>query len=135
MIWMLPGIVAGFLALTGGILIRKGQRGGGTLFMVAGVVARACYGVVVNVVPWHFSRLMCAYIASFTLITRSWRQFVLGQELPKVIWLGVAIVVTGGLVVVLSGDSGHPAQTRCNQILARFFWSNHPEKHWVVLRL
>jgi hypothetical protein len=43
---MLPGIVGGFLALMGGILIRKGQRGGGTLFMVAGVLVFACYGVV-----------------------------------------------------------------------------------------
>jgi drug/metabolite transporter superfamily protein YnfA len=72
--------------------------------MVAGVLAFACYGVVVNVVPWNFSRLMCAYNAVFALITLSWRQFVLGQELPKVIWLGVAIVVSGGLVVLL-GES------------------------------
>jgi hypothetical protein len=37
--------------------------------MVAGVQALACYGVVVNVVPWNFSRLMCGYIAVFTLTT------------------------------------------------------------------
>ncbi|HEY1477279.1 MAG TPA: hypothetical protein VGF37_06280 [Chthoniobacterales bacterium] len=100
MIWMLPGIVGGFLALTGGLLIRKGQRGGGAFIMVAGALAFAGYGVVVNVVPWNFSRIMCAYIAVFTLITFSWRQFILGQKLPKVIWLGVVIVVTGGLFVV-----------------------------------
>lgn len=58
--------------------------------MVAGVLTLACYGVVVNVVPWNFSRITCAYIAFFTLITFSWRQFILGQKLPKVIWLGVA---------------------------------------------
>ncbi|HEY0793716.1 MAG TPA: hypothetical protein VGD78_21825 [Chthoniobacterales bacterium] len=71
MIWLLPVVVGGFLALRGGILIRKGQRGRGTFYLVAGVLTFAGYGVVVNAVPWNFSRILCAYIAAFTLMNFS----------------------------------------------------------------
>jgi drug/metabolite transporter superfamily protein YnfA len=68
---MLPGIVGGFLATYGWNTDTKGQRGRGTFYMVAGVLTLACYGVVVNVMPWNFSRLMCAYIAVFTCCSTS----------------------------------------------------------------
>ena len=32
---------------------------------IAGVLTLVCYGVVVNVLPWNFSRLMCAYYCGF----------------------------------------------------------------------
>jgi hypothetical protein len=83
MIWILPGIVGGFLVLAGAILIRKGQRGGGISFIFAGALTFAFYGVAVNVVPWSFSRLICAYVAAFTLITFIWRQFVFRTETVK----------------------------------------------------
>jgi drug/metabolite transporter superfamily protein YnfA len=104
-IWILPGIVGGYLALAGAILIRKGQRGGGISFIFAGALTFAFYGVAVNVVPWSFSRLIFAYVAAFTLITFIWRQFVFGQKLSKVTWLGVAIVVVGSLIVVFGEAS------------------------------
>jgi drug/metabolite transporter superfamily protein YnfA len=94
MTWMFPIIVGGFPALAGAVLIRKWRGVGGRLFMIAGILVLGSSGIIVNAIPWSFSRLMCAYIAAFTLISFWWRQFVIEQKSPKMVWLGVAIVAT-----------------------------------------
>jgi len=62
-------IAAAILEVGGDALIRKGLRGSGLALIVAGFVVLGCYGLVVNIVRWDFSRLLGVYVAVFVVIS------------------------------------------------------------------
>jgi len=51
-------IIAAVLEVSGDAIIRKGLRGSGLAIIAVGFIVLGCYGVVVNLVPWDFSRLL-----------------------------------------------------------------------------
>lgn len=56
-IWLIF-VAAAVLEIGGDLLIRKGLRDQGIVLIVIGFVALGCYGLVVNLVKWDFSRLL-----------------------------------------------------------------------------
>ncbi len=92
-------IVAAALEIGGDALVRKGLRGNGWSFIIAGFVALSGYGLVVNLVRWDFSRLMGAYVAVFALISVLTGRFVFNEDVPASTWLGLAFIVGGGLII------------------------------------
>jgi small multidrug resistance family-3 protein len=92
-------LAAATLEVTGDAVIRQGLRGSGLPLIAAGCVMLGCYGVVVNLVPWDFSRLLGVYVAVFAAVSVLWGRFVFGESVSALTWVGLAIVIAGGLVI------------------------------------
>jgi small multidrug resistance family-3 protein len=92
-------VVAAVLEVAGDAMIRKGLRGSGLVLIASGFVVLGCYGLVVNLVQWDFSRLLGVYVAVFAVVSVLCGRFAFGDDVPASTWVGLAIIVTGGLVI------------------------------------
>jgi uncharacterized membrane protein len=62
-------------------------------------VVLGCYGLVVNVVTWDFSKLLGVYVALFALMSIMHGRFIFQESVPVSTWVGAACIVIGGLVI------------------------------------
>jgi small multidrug resistance family-3 protein len=92
-------LAAAILEVGGDAIVRKGMRGGGLAFMALGFIMLGTYGVVVNLVPWDFSKLLGVYVAIFAAVSVLVGRFIFHEAVPVSTWVGVAIIIAGGLVV------------------------------------
>jgi drug/metabolite transporter superfamily protein YnfA len=83
----------------GDAVVRKGLRGYNIVLIAAGGLMLAGYGLMVNTVRWDFSRLLGVYVAVFALVSVLFGRFVFGEEVPFSTWLGLAIIILGGMVI------------------------------------
>ena len=100
-------LAAAVLEVGGDAIVRKGMRGSGVAFMALGFIMLGTYGVVVNLVPWDFSKLLGVYVAIFAVVSTLVGRFIFHEAVPVSTWVGIAIIVVGGLVV----QFGHAANT------------------------
>jgi small multidrug resistance family-3 protein len=94
-------IGAAFLEVAGDAVIRKGLRSGCWAVIVPGCAMLASYGVLVNLVKWDFSKLLGVYVAFFAAAAILWGRLVLKETVPVSTWVGLALIVGGGLVIQL----------------------------------
>jgi len=87
------------LEVGGDAVVRRGLRGANVVIILAGGLMLACYGLLVNTVSWDFSRLLGVYVAVFALVSVMCGRFVFGESVPNSTWVGLAIIVAGGLVI------------------------------------
>lgn len=87
------------LEVGGDAVVRKGLRASSILLIVAGGLMLAGYGLLVNLVRWDFSRLLGVYVAVFTLVSVLFGRFVFGENIPASTWVGLAVVMAGGLII------------------------------------
>lgn len=92
-------LVASALEVGGDAAIRKGLRGGGLAVIAAGFVMLGCYGLVVNRVQWDFSKMLGVYVGVFAAMSVIWGRFAFGETVCPSTWLGLAIIIVGGLVI------------------------------------
>ena len=92
-------IVAALLEVAGDAAIRRGLRGGGALFILAGILVLGSYGMVVNCVKWDFSKLLGVYVAVFALVSVLFGRYVFKESVPLSTWVGVSVIVAGGLII------------------------------------
>jgi len=92
-------LIAALCEVGGDATIRRGLRGSGIGFVVAGFVALGCYGLVVNSVKWDFSRLIGVYVGFFALVSVLTGRLVFKDVVPLSTWLGLALIIAGGLVI------------------------------------
>src|SRR5258708_3106463 len=92
-------VVAALLEVGGDAIMRKGVRGGGLIFIVGGALILGCYGWVVNVVKWDFSKLLGVYVAVFAVVAVIIGRFWFKENVPTATWLGLAFIVVGGLII------------------------------------
>jgi small multidrug resistance family-3 protein len=95
---------AAVLEVAGDAVIRTGLRGGGPAVIAAGCLMLGCYGLVVNTLRWDFSRLLGVYVAMFALVSVLCGRFALGERVPPSTWIGLAMIMAGGLVIQLGPD-------------------------------
>lgn len=79
-------VVPALLEVGGDAIIRKGLRGSGPGLIVAGFVSLGCYGLVVNAVPWDFSRLLGVYVGVFAVVSVLAGRLVFGDTVPASTW-------------------------------------------------
>ncbi len=96
-------LVAACLEVAGDALIRRGLKGAGVGFIVAGFLLLGVYGLVVNTANLEFSRLIGVYIAVFSLMSILTGKFYFGESISTATWAGLAIIVLGGLVIQFGG--------------------------------
>jgi drug/metabolite transporter superfamily protein YnfA len=92
-------LCSAILEVGGDALIRKGLRTQGTLLIILGFLALGCYGLVVNLVRWDFSKLLGVYVAVFAIVSVLAGRYVFHEAIPNHTWVGVGIMVCGGLVI------------------------------------
>jgi drug/metabolite transporter superfamily protein YnfA len=100
---LLVFIAAALLEVGGDAVIRQGLRGGKWAWIGIGGLMLAIYGMVVNLVKWDFSRLLGAYVAVFALISVLIGRFWFREVVPASTWIGLALIVLGGLVIQAGG--------------------------------
>jgi drug/metabolite transporter superfamily protein YnfA len=89
------------LEVGGDALIRSGLRGSGALFVVIGFGVLGSYGVVVNLLPMDFSKLLGTYVGFFAVVSVLFGRFAFGDAIPPSTWAGLAIILAGSLVIQL----------------------------------
>jgi small multidrug resistance family-3 protein len=87
------------LEVGGDAVVRRGLRGANIVIILAGGLMLAGYGLLVNTVSWDFSRLLGVYVAVFAIVSVMCGRFVFGENVPNSTWVGLAIIVAGGLVI------------------------------------
>ena len=92
-------IGAAILEVGGDAMIRKGLQNTSIAFIMSGIVVLGCYGLVVNVVKWDFSKLLGVYVAIFAFISVLFGIFVFKENVPASTWVGLALIVGGGIVI------------------------------------
>jgi small multidrug resistance family-3 protein len=92
-------IAAALLEVGGDAVVRRGLRGGGAAFIVAGFMTLGCYGLVVNSVRWDFSRLIGVYVGFFALVSVLVGRFVFKESVSLSTWAGLVLILAGGMVI------------------------------------
>jgi drug/metabolite transporter superfamily protein YnfA len=92
-------IAAAVLEVGGDAVVRKGLRGSGLIIIMIGFAMLGCYGVVVNMVKWDFSKLLGVYVAIFALISILFGRFVFKESVPPATWIGLSIIMCGGMII------------------------------------
>lgn len=87
------------LEVGGDAVVRRGLRGANVVIILAGGLMLAAYGLLVNTVRWDFSRLLGVYVAMFALVSVLCGRFVFGESVAAPTWVGLAIIVAGGMVI------------------------------------
>jgi drug/metabolite transporter superfamily protein YnfA len=97
-------IAAAVLEVAGDAVIRKGLRGSGVPLIGGGFLMLGCYGIMVNTLRWDFSRLLGVYVAVFAIVSVLAGRFAFGEVVPAPTWIGLGIIVVGGLVIQFGAD-------------------------------
>jgi small multidrug resistance family-3 protein len=92
-------LAAALLEVGGDSIVRMGLRSHGVGFIAIGFIMLGCYGIVVNTVKWDFSKLIGVYVAVFALVSVLFGQFVFKEQIPNSTWLGLTVIVIGGLII------------------------------------
>jgi drug/metabolite transporter superfamily protein YnfA len=90
---------AAVLEVGGDAVVRKGLRGSGLIIIMTGFAMLGCYGVVVNMVKWDFSKMLGVYVAIFALISILFGRFVFKETIPVATWIGLCVIVCGGMII------------------------------------
>jgi small multidrug resistance family-3 protein len=92
-------VAAAALEVGGDAVVRQGLRGTRPLLVALGALLVAGYGLVVNLVPWEFSKLLGVYVAVFAVVSVLAGQLVFSEDIPASTWAGLGLIVAGGLVI------------------------------------
>jgi small multidrug resistance family-3 protein len=92
-------VAAAILEVAGDATVRRGLRGGGVWFIVAGCLALGGYGLIVNSLKWDLSRLLGAYVGFFALVSVLFGRLILRETVPRSTWWGLVLILAGGLII------------------------------------
>ncbi len=96
-------IGAAILEVGGDAVVRKGLRGSGLIIILTGFAMLGCYGIVVNMVKWDFSKLLGVYVAIFAVVSTLFGKFLFKEAIPASTWTGLAVIVCGALIIQFGG--------------------------------
>ncbi len=92
-------VISALLEVAGNAAIRTGLNGRGTMSILLGCILLGSYGLIVNLVQWDFSRIFGVYVCLFALVSVLCGKFLLQENIPGTTWLGVGVILTGGLII------------------------------------
>ncbi len=101
-------LVAAVLEVGGDALIRQGLASGTVVYVVVGFVVLGSYGIVVNLVGLDFSRLLGAYVGWFAVTGVLAGRLFFGSRPTLSLWLGLALVLLGSIVIQVGGSRATP---------------------------
>jgi len=92
-------IGAAILEVSGDAVVRKGLRGSGLIIVLIGFAMLGCYGVVVNMIKWDFSKLLGVYVAIFALVSILFGRLVFQEVISTATWIGLTVIMCGGMII------------------------------------
>ncbi len=99
-------ILAAVFEVAGDALIRAGLRGKGLMLVLAGFAVLGSYGIVVNLLPLDFSKLLGGYVAFFAIVSVLGGRLIFNETVSRSTWLGLAVILVGSLIIQSGGASG-----------------------------
>jgi small multidrug resistance family-3 protein len=100
-------LLAAVLEVGGDALVRKGLQRHGVGWLAGGFLVLGCYGLLVNMVHWDFSRLLGVYVAVFAVVSILAGRFLFRESIPHATWAGLALIVLGGLTIQFGPRLAH----------------------------
>lgn len=97
-VWLMF-VAAAMLEVGGDFVVRRGLRARSAAWILLGWGALGCYALLVNSVNWDFSKLLGVYVGFFALVSILFGKYVLGESIPPSTWLGLALIILGGMVI------------------------------------
>ena len=94
-------VLAAVFEVGGDAMIRSGLRGRGWLLVILGVVTLGAYGVIVNLVPIDFSKLLATYVAFFAIVSIVFGRVLFHEAVPISTWVGLAVILAGSVIIQL----------------------------------
>jgi small multidrug resistance family-3 protein len=94
-------LLAAVCEVGGDAMIRRGLRGRAWLFLVLGVATLGAYGVVVNLLPIDFSKLLATYVAFFAVVSVLSGMVLFRESVPVSTWVGLGVILVGSAIVQL----------------------------------
>lgn len=102
-LWMLVLMAAAGLEAGGDALVRKGLHAQGQYgrlaFLASGAIVLFSYGVVVNLPPWDFGRLLGVYVALFFVVAQVINRVAFGVSPGPGVLVGGVLIVSGAMVM------------------------------------
>ena len=98
----LPWIVfalAAIFEVGGDAVVRMGIKNNNIVLMLLGAATLGGYGLIVNSVDWDFAKIFGVYVGAFALVAVLFGKFVFREQISVSTWVGLLIIVCGGLVI------------------------------------
>ena len=92
-------LLAAALEVGGDLAIRRGMERSRWWLIASGMLVLGLYGYCVNRSPWNFSKLLGVYVMFFAVVAVLTGKFFLNEHVPSSTWLGLALIVAGGLTI------------------------------------
>jgi drug/metabolite transporter superfamily protein YnfA len=92
-------ILAAIFEVAGDALIRAGLRGKGFLLVLAGFGVLGSYGVIVNLLPMDFSKLLGGYVGFFAIVSVVGGRLIFKESPPLSTWAGLAVILLGSVII------------------------------------
>ena len=92
-------VLAALFEVGGDALIRAGLRGKGLLSIAIGFCILGSYGLVLNQLPFDFSKLLGAYVGLFALVSVLWGMLLFKESIQLSTWLGLGVVLLGSAII------------------------------------
>jgi small multidrug resistance family-3 protein len=92
-------LLAAVFEVGGDALIRAGLRGKGVALVLAGFAVLGSYGIIVNLLPMDFSKLLGGYVGFFALVSVLAGRLVFKDAIPRSTWIGLAVILAGSLII------------------------------------
>jgi small multidrug resistance family-3 protein len=92
-------LVAATCEVTGDAIIRAGLRERGWLIVALGVATLGAYGIIVNLLPLDFSKLLATYVGLFAAVSVLFGRLVFQEVVPFSTWLGLLVILVGSAIV------------------------------------
>jgi small multidrug resistance family-3 protein len=103
---LLTLLAAAGLETGGDALVRAGIKNSVPVarfgLWLAGAAMLFLYGCTVNTPPWDFGRLLGVYVVFVFLLAQVLAITIFGQWPDRGVWLGGALIICGGIVIVAS---------------------------------
>ncbi|MDP9151531.1 MAG: hypothetical protein M3O36_16545 [Myxococcota bacterium] len=92
-------LLAAVFEVGGDAMIRSGLRGGGWAVCALGCGTLAAYGIIVNLLPLDFSKLLATYVALFAIVSVLFGRALFREQIPGSTWIGLAVILAGSAIV------------------------------------
>jgi len=92
-------LLAAACEVGGDAMIRAGLRGRGWLLLGIGVATLGAYGIVVNLLPLDFSKLLATYVGFFAIVSVIFGRILFREAIPVSTWVGLLVILIGSAIV------------------------------------
>jgi drug/metabolite transporter superfamily protein YnfA len=96
-------LLAAIFEVTGDAIIRSGLRERGWLIVVLGVLTLGAYGIIANLLPLDFSKMLATYVGFFAVVSVLFGRAFFHDAVPYSTWIGLFVILVGSAIVQFGG--------------------------------